>query len=763
MPATPAINRAARLAALSAEQMEIWLGLAPVLERMAFDPPQFDPYLAKLRRLAQPEPVASASALAALLQSSEGLAAVVRGLDVTSRSLILLACWRGGTLQREDVIGTDAWQQNADLGKEEELGAAADRLRFLLLAEPAEPAEPAGTSNTADATSKGQPGPWLSIPADVRAVVALPGIAAAPSLVGIVSDELAATLRANNIKDIPTRRDERAELLLKLLKDRTHLESLAATLSHEARRVLGLLLRNITPMQPYELGVHSLGVAGRRYQPASRYATSAPTSVGTGKPAVAELYEAGLVGVETYEESTWVWREVAQTLRPALIPSWETAPAPVQVAFDADRSHIARPLANLERLLDLWRASPPPALADGGVGVAPVRAVAKKIGIKPGHAGLLVHLAVGLRLLECSVVSIEGRGRNARPVHGWATTDAVQDWLQRPAVERWTILVHRWMTDDTLLDSDGLPERWAPGYREADTLRRHLVLRTLERYEVGHCAWAMEAINQTTSSWPQLVWPSQAAAAIEALRALGMVEPEGRVGLTNAARALLDGTLKDQVDAAGPGAAAGSSKFVVQGDSTVIATPDVDLDSRLFLDRIATLESDAGARVYRLTEASLTAALAGGLSVADIEQGLVTRSQTTVPQSVSYLIADVERKRKLITLASAVTTIASADPALIASAIRVKAAGLRELGPYTAVSALPAAKVRAALAAKGVMVTVEQAASPPPPLMSSFGRRDEHTPPKVGPSPYIGRLTLRDEAARLVSGPAAVVPSSKKK
>ena len=38
------------------------------------------------------------------------------------------------------------------------------------------------------------------------------------------------------------------------------------------------------------------------------------------------------------------------------------------------------------------------------------------------------------------------------------------------------------------------------------------------------------------------------------------------------------------------------------------------------------------------------------LAAADIEKGLDGRSRTTVPQSVSYLITDVDRKRKLITL-----------------------------------------------------------------------------------------------------------------
>ena len=185
----------------------------------------------------------------------------------------------------------------------------------------------------------------------------------------------------------------------------------------------------------------------------------------------------------------------------------------------------------------------------------------------------------------------------------------------------------------------------------------------------------------------------------------------------------------------------------------MIAPPDVDLDARLFLDRIATLENDAGARIYRLTETSLSAAITAGLSAVDIENGLNERSRTPVPQSVSYLITDVDRKRKLITLATAVTVIASSDPALIAAAVRVKAAGLRGLGPYTAVSALPADKVRTALATKGVNVTVEQH-NPPPSTSPRYASTHIAKIPAIGPSPYIGQAKIHAEAARLIDSKA---------
>ena len=338
-------------------------------------------------------------------------------------------------------------------------------------------------------------------------------------------------------------------------------------------------------------------------------------------------------------------------------------------------------------------------------------------------------------------------------VYGWALTDAVPEWLRLPATQRWALLVNRWLTDDTLVDSDALPERWQPGLRETEPLPRHLVLRSLETLQPGRGAAAPSIVPWTVHRFPQLLWPAQTASVIEAARALGLVPPDGPVGLTHSARALLDGTLDHASTTADTERPAHTGMLVVQADHSVIAPPDVELDARLFLDRIATLENDAGARIYRLTETSLSAAITAGLSAVDIENGLNERSRTPVPQSVSYLITDVDRKRKLITLTSAVTVIASSDPALITIAVRVKAAGLCGLGPYTAVSALPADKVRTALAAKGVHVTVEQQ-NPPTSTSPTYANTRTAKIATIGPSPYIGQTTIQAAAVRLLGSKA---------
>ena len=642
--------------------------------------------------------------------------------------------------------------------------AAAERLRFLLLAQPPQSSLPSESTRTVPASEVStrskvadrNDGPseltWLRIVDDTRALVTLPGVSLRDGLSIIPADDLAAVARSHGIGWNPSQRAEVESALRAALSDGTHVTSLVESLSAESLAMLQKLISTLRREPFFTLGIRGHVSLDRRFRMSSRRAGyPAPASDESVEPLCA-LHEAGLIGVDARNQDVWVWREVAQILRPDVIASWTAPTAPVPTPITDDRFQTGRPLANLERLFELWKASPPVGLADGGLGVASVRSAAKKIGISPGHLGLLVHLAIGLGLLRSRVTGTEGRGRSLRYVHAWETTDSAAEWIGRPPTERWAILVNHWLTDDTLDDSQGLPERWQPGLNGGSTLARHLVLRLLEDLDEGEGIFEPDVSPWATQRWHNLLWPSLVSAIVEATRALGLTPNDGPVGLTESARAWADdrtdghNSLHHSLNGSSetsPGA------IVVQGDCTVIATQDIELEARLFVERIASLESDGVARIYRLTEPSLSAAMAAGLSAAEIMEGLERRSRTTVPQNVRYLIADVERKRNLIVLAPAVTVIASGDPALIASAVRVKAANLRELGPYTAISTLPAEKVRSALAAKGVLVTVESGVAEPAPAAGA--NRSAKELPVPGKSAFVGRSRIRAEAVSLLA------------
>jgi hypothetical protein len=94
-------------------------------------------------------------------------------------------------------------------------------------------------------------------------------------------------------------------------------------------------------------------------------------------------------------------------------------------------------------------------------------------------------------------------------------------------------------------------------------------------------------------AYPEMVFTNEVSTLLAESRALGVLE-ETHVVFTNAARALRRSS--DQLMQACTG---GERSFVVQADHSVIAPPDLDAELVQQLNAFATLESDAGALVFR--------------------------------------------------------------------------------------------------------------------------------------------------------------------
>lgn len=655
--------------------------------------PFLDDVPAVLRRRLDLEPKVprDLDALVAVVESASGLMGLTASVDMTGRRLLGEAAWRGGALDLDELLSHWASGDGPDHPQRELLEAGRRSLQRALLVEP----QRAG-------------GPWMQISRDVMPFLQLPGRSAADGLMNAVSEELLATLTAMGVKDPPRLRDERAQLLVRLMLDRAHIERVVTTLSPGARQAFEMAIDARGPLDAYQFGMIGMVPLDRRYRRSYPYGGRLGT--------IYELHDVGLMGANDYEREVWVWREVLQSLRPMFIRGWAVPlhPSPVPLLSAMRSSAMATPLSLLGRMLDEWRAQPPTALADGGLGVGPVRALAKRLKAPSPHVGLLAHIAIEMQMLKSSVVGTEGRGRNARPVYRWSVTEAGATWSSQPAVSRWAGLVRHWLSDGRLADAEGLPERWSYGYGEADRLPRHVALRSFEAIEPGAGVDAAAFASWLWGRWPSVFRSDvHSAAVIDALRALGLVPATGPVGLTDQARRLLAGEdVASEAEAETSGAdGTGGATVFVQADRTVTVLPEASLEARLLLDRIAVLEGEAGARLYRLTESSVRAGLDGGIGVEAMLEQLTLVSGRQLPQPVEHLLRDVERTRGRLVLSAAVTVIASEDPVAIATAVRVKSAKLRALGPYTAVSSLPADKVRAALVAKNVHVMVD--AEPP--------------------------------------------------
>lgn len=604
-----------------------------------------------------PQPLpATLPALARLLGSRAGTCATVAALDRFQLQLVTLATWHGGTLTREQALA-EVGAAHADA-----LEAAAERLARLVLVDRSRA--------------------WLALRPGVTDVVGLPGLPARPTLEHISSDRLAERLRLLDVP-APSRKGERVDALEAALRDPATVRRVVAKAPEEARRVLRLLAEH----GPQRLG--DLGESPYRMRP------DGP---------LAWLLARSLVILD--DDTVHVWLDVLAAMRGSLFPSWEPEPPPVEPQPLASAGAQLPPvLSQLAALLDLWARDPAPALRAGGLGVRPIRAAAKTLGLSPGSIGLLAHLAVSMGLLGTVELEVSGKGRNRTVELGYAPTSLAAAFAQRPPAERWVRLVWAWCDDGALDECDGLPERVTEGDIDpAGPDTREAVLHALGRLPEGHGVTADELAGLAGFHRPTALTAWHTPGIVDAARVLGLVPPDGPVGLTALGRAALEG-----VAAVTEALPAPSTAFTVQADHTIVAPPDLDPALTATLERYAVCESDAGARVYRLDETRLAAALDDGDTAETIEAFLADHATAPIAQNVTHLIGDVARRHGRLRAGACQSYLRSDDPSLLARAAAVKAAKLRTLAPTVAVSSLPRAKLVAALRAKGLMPVAEDA------------------------------------------------------
>jgi hypothetical protein len=598
-------------------------------------------------------------AFAELLVSPPAIDHTLASLTRFELQLATLAAWHGGTLTREQALAETGGDGEARLDD------AAGVLARLLLSDPV-----AG---------------WVALRPGVAQVVGLPGIGVRPTLELLTSDELARRLTRLGQRPVPTRKVDRIEAFEALLRDGDALRAALKRLPDDARRVF-LLLAEHGPQRVRDLGIpYFTPYAGQRTP-------------------LHELSGLGLVGVDFSEQLAWVWLDVLVGLAGRLFADWRSAPPPMLIRpLSGTGSGLPPVLARLGALFDAWAADPPPALASGGLGVRPIRAVAKQLGMRAGEAGLLAHLAVNLGLLGRNLVATNGRGRQRSELAVWAPTELAARWsAQRPA-RRWALLVQAWRDDPDLDEAQGLPERVDPsGWQHGRGVFRDALLGLLADLPPGQGVEMDRLAEVAAFTRPGLLGRPGFAGLVAAARALGLVPATGPVGLTGPARALLEGV--DVLEAALPRPC---TEFTVQADHSIVAPPDLAPDIAGRLERYADLESDAGARLYRLTERRVAAALDAGEDADDVLAFLRSHSSTPVPQNVAYLVADVGRRHGQLRAGECGSYLRCDDPALLSRAAGVKGAKLRVLAPTVAVSALSRDRLVAALRERGLMPVCE--------------------------------------------------------
>ena len=610
--------------------------------------------------------------LAELLGSAQGIAFGLRTLDRDALQLLSLAKWYGGALSFSQAR---AAAPDIDPSR---LEAAAKHLATALFSDPRSA--------------------WVALRAGVGDRIGLPGRALRAHQQQYSNDELARILKHIGAAPAAQRKAERLDALEAFQRSPERVRSNLSGLSPDAIQLFYSLVSEVEGGRPIT-PVDAIGISYL----SSYMITREPVGL-----ALIELASSGLAAYSAEEQACWVWLDVVAGLNKHLFNAWSQKPEPTPQPLDGDGGPT-NVLLRIEATLDAWAVDPPPALKTGGIGVRTVRMVAKRHGITETQATLLVELLRALGLVERFVLSVTGRGPKQVVAEAWRPSAERAIWTGLSGQQRWYRLAEAWLEGP--VDENAQFD----AYRNID---RHLLLDFLSRLPCGHGLAPTDLGEATTWRYRCFSHQEQVESIVEELRMLGLVEERGAIGLGGAARALLSGG-PDQVASTAATGGASVAGFIVQPDHTVIADVGLDVAVLARLERLADLQSDAGVRIYRLSESRIALALADGLSVRQVVGFLTEFSRVPLPPIVARLVADAERRRGKLITGSARSWLVAEDPVQLGRAVAVKAAKLVAISSTVAVSELEESKMLAALRVKGLAPDAGEGPEQPDPARRS--------------------------------------------
>ena len=601
------------------------------------------------------------------------LALLVASLNRVAEQLLFVIKVRGGVTRAEAL----AQAPEVDLG---ELDAAAQQLLISGLAQ--------------------LEGRRLVLVAALDALVDTPHPCFAVQSNYLSSEELAKACRSLGLPAGTTKMQRQAALAT-VLGDGVAIGNVLAGLPDECTLIIGLMLAAASSLDvrfgavsfsTYELLPEDLAATTHRYQ---RSAGATPLD---------QLCDRLLIGSDWSRTEIWLWAESLIGLAGSLFPTWRLAAEPAPRPYPPQPPRAFAVVAALVDLVAYVAAHPPEGKqsAERQPPVKVWRAAAKAVGVAGDLAVLLGELAIELGLLVPVLLPVRGRGRMAVQDCLWeAHPSRLAAFKARSTAENWAAVVNAWLAPTVRSD-------------ERSSVQRVMVLSLLDRIPAGQGvaldqlgAWAVDRhrlldtdlVHQTLGELARLGVVDAGLAPPKA-PSRGDHQAGGAAGLVTLSTA--GRALGESIGRVAELLAQGSDQFIVQPDHSIIAPADLNPAVAQRLGRLADLESEGGATVWRLSALKL-AREATRASAGELVGFLRQHSSVAVPAVIERFVEDCVAQSSPVLVGPAGCVI-TADVAAVADAARHRAAKLTVLAPGVAVSPLAPAKVMQILQAKGVVL-----------------------------------------------------------
>jgi len=341
------------------------------------------------------------------------------------------------------------------------------------------------------------------------------------------------------------------------------------------------------------------------------------------------------------------------------IPEFPTAPILPATLIASATAAAAEFTETVAAVVDFITRSPLPGLKAGGIGSREVTRAAKTMGVDERHIRFALELVRTLGLLAGS----QGRVGTRAEAAAWRAREPAARFADLTAAW-WGLPVTPTLTHDP--DGKAIP---VVGGRTADGSARTLrsaVIRTLAQLpdDAGLLSPdpLVERLNWQLPGMISLGDPAIGAVWAEA-HSLGVL---AQGALTQIGEALLRADPAELSAVAGHYLPPASTLGRFGSDLTVMVAGSPAAAVSGLLDTCADRESRGAAVIWRFSPSSVRRAFDEGSTAADLIAALRRIAETELPQPLTYLIGDVERRHGSLIVRPALSLVRSTDEALLA-------------------------------------------------------------------------------------------------